>query len=440
MFIGVLLQSLYIKAAQQASASQPDELFLPVVVSNAPTYAHHLLRLFGQSSVIGVWGLSETSGETAVDLSGNLHNGVYSGVSLASLSGPSLQLVPFFPGSAATVDVYSTGLQEAFNPQAGGIGVWLKPRDGSIWGDGVLRDLFYFSAGSQNHLLLRKEAAAALITAQMVNGNRANSYQFGMLDQTGWGRYWITWSKADDRIRVYRNGQRMAELTGLGEWSGGLSTANFGSQAGGSNAWLGYLDTAILLNREPTLAEIREDADYAPAMKIVRISALGDSITGYPYSYFRSIVAEYNAGETVAMNHADQNQTIIANMDAQTAAAANDDADIIICALGTVDGNNGNMAALQAEVEENLAELKTTNPRAKIYYMNVLPRWESVNGLMVDKSHIRAAISAACIKQGVTCWDTYTIPWINSTDTTDGLHPNPAGYAKITSEILKRLP
>jgi hypothetical protein len=84
--------------------------------------------------------------------------------------------------------------------------------------------------------------------------------------------------------------------------------------------------------------------------------------------------------------------------------------------------------------------LKAAHPSAEIYVWNVLPRWTAVDGeTEVDKSHIRAAIAAACTAQEVTCWDTYTEPWITAADTSDGLHPNAAGGVKIADAIIAQL-
>ncbi len=127
-------------------------------------------------------------------------------------------------------------------------------------------------------------------------------------------------------------------------------------------------------------------------------------------------------------------------MDSQTVNAVTVIADVIICFLGTNDDNAGDMGALQAEVEENLLELKTAWPTTVIYYANVLPKWTDSGGLTeVDKSNIRTAIVAACAAQGVICWDTYTTPWIIASDTSDGVHPNASGSEKIWDEIESRL-
>ena len=94
------------------------------------------------------------------------------------------------------------------------------------------------------------------------------------------------------------------------------------------------------------------------------------------------------------------------------------------------------MATLHATAESGIAALKLSNPNATIYWMNVLPRWTDSTGVTeVAKGNIRTAIAAACTAQGVTCWDTYTVPWIEASDTSDGLHPTAAGNALINTQV-----
>lgn len=167
------------------------------------------------------------------------------------------------------------------------------------------------------------------------------------------------------------------------------------------------------------------------------ISIIGDSIEDGAGTWVYYPITSYWAN---IKDHAVSGQSIISNMDAQVVAAASDNASIIILALGTNDNNAGDMAALQAEVEENIIELKGTNPGARIYYFNVLPKWtDALGGTSVDKSNIRTAIAAACTAQSITCWDTYTTPWITAADTSDGTHPNASGKAKIVAQVLARL-
>jgi len=175
------------------------------------------------------------------------------------------------------------------------------------------------------------------------------------------------------------------------------------------------------------------------------LTIIGDSIsneaTEWPY-YLQDLypilyIDNYAEGGATIITDGDAD----ADMDAQVVSAASDNADIIIIALGTNDDNAGNMATLQAEFEENIAELKTSNTNATIYVMNLLKRWvNNTDGAEVDKSNIRTAIAAACTAQAVTCWDTYTTSWIAQSETTDGLHPDATGHAKIAAAVLARLP
>lgn len=174
-----------------------------------------------------------------------------------------------------------------------------------------------------------------------------------------------------------------------------------------------------------------------------RFSALGDSITT-PTSgsnqWIDIVCRDYLNGKNLLFNRAVGGESIMTDMADQVTAVASDDADIIIIELGANDNDAGDMEALQAEVEEQIGILKASNPRATIYYLNVLPCWEDETGVVEkDKSHIRAAIALACTAQNVTCWDTYTAPWLTASDTVDGVHPTPDGEIKIANEVLKRI-
>ena len=114
--------------------------------------------------------------------------------------------------------------------------------------------------------------------------------------------------------------------------------------------------------------------------------------------------------------------------------------DIIIIALGSNDNNGGDMGTLQTTAETMIDTVRTNNPNASVYWMNALPRWTDVGGLTeMEKGNIRTAVEAACTAQGITCWDTYTVPWIVVADTLDGSHPTVGGGVKIYNEIIARI-
>lgn len=169
------------------------------------------------------------------------------------------------------------------------------------------------------------------------------------------------------------------------------------------------------------------------------LTVIGDSIAADINSFGRLMQRENNyALCSYAVGGA---SIFYSAMDLQTVAAINDNADIIINELGTNDDETDNMSLKQTEIQNRLKIQKASNPNATIYYMNVLPRWTDVGGLTeAMKPNIRACIAAACLAENVTCWDTYTDPWINASDTIDGIHPSAAGHVKIRNRILALLP
>jgi len=411
-----------------------------LLMSNRLQYWQKVKRMFG-ANLIGYWPFWETSGTVAQDYSGNGRNGAYSGVTLGQTGIGDGKKSAYLDGSGNDyINIYSPELSAAFNPQELTLVLWGAAANDTVWTDSTFRTLAMLQTDSQNRAYIR------------VN----NGFDFGYIANnvtksidTGWyGTSFfqtaITASKSLDNFSAYLNGVPVKTAqTGLGLWAGVLNsglTLLGASDKAGARVWLGNECHAFLLNRAATASEIRKvftlawgDAKF--------LGVLGDSISAATRSWASILDGQYNNAHLAVMNHAVAGQTIISNMDAQTVASASDNADIIIIALGTNDDNAGDMTALRAEYGENIAELQASNPRATIYAMNVLPRWTNNTGATpVDKSNIRGAISAECSARGITCWDTYTVPWITAADTSDGVHPTAAGHAKIAAEVLARLP
>jgi len=172
-----------------------------------------------------------------------------------------------------------------------------------------------------------------------------------------------------------------------------------------------------------------------------RVTIIGDSISRYSVQGFmwpNILIKE----DKYLLNVKSVSGTgVIDGYADQVAASATDNANIIIIAMGTNDDNAGNMTTLANTFSAGIAALKASNPNANIYVMGVLPRWtDNGGGTVVDKSNIRTAISASCTANGVTYWDTFTTPWIDAADTSDGLHPIEAGSVKINTKMVALLP
>lgn len=422
--------------------------YLPIISNSkflptCPEIPKSILALFG-SSLIAYYPLWETRGNTVFDLSPNNRFGVYEGNPTLNLVPALCANAPSFDGVDDNADVFSAGLASAFNGEEGTVIIQLKVGK-EEWIDG--KKAFYLAlwADSNNKIELYKSANNQLEFAYTAGGTRLRS-MFSDIATDRWVTYAITWSKSKDRFFGYVAGESIYPAqTGLGTWAGELTSAEIAGYLGsGINYAKCSVSSVVLLNREATAAEIREYSATFGATKVLTV--LGDSISRVEMSSPWSLqtVLEYDGGNKITLiSHAVSAQGImtVPGLDAQTAAAALDDADFIILALGVVDDNSGDMPALQAEVEENIAKLKLSNPRAKLYYLNVLPVWTDISGATkVDKSNIRTAIAAACIAQNITCWDTYTIPWITAADTSDGIHPKASGHTKIANQVLIRIP
>ena len=402
-------------------------------------YYQKVKSLFG-SNIIGYWPLDETVGVVVKDRSGHGRNGVYSGgVILNSVASPVEGFAPALGGVDNVITVYSASLAGVFSGAEGSMFVWVKI-DASLWTDDAYHYIFDFRVDDSNLIRVNKSNGNDIIMQYIAGGTQEVRTIAG--GATDWIHLGVTWSKSNDRVRLYFNGWLpFIDSVTLGVFSGTIPSdlARLGCYYNDNFPLLGSLSHAILLNREATPAEALSLSRMSKT-EFVRISVLGDSIEFGASDWVNYVGWAHNNGATWMANHAVAGDSIMSDMDDQVIASVNDDSDIIIIALGTNDDDAGDMGALQTEVEENIIELKASNPSAVIYYMNVLPRWEDEGeGAEVEKGNIRTAVAAACTAQSITCWDTYTAPWIAQGETIDGLHPDAVGVAAIVVEVLSRL-
>ena len=120
-----------------------------------------------------------------------------------------------------------------------------------------------------------------------------------------------------------------------------------------------------------------------------------------------------------------------------TAIAAGDEADVILCALGTNDPPA--TAGITAEYQSCLQSIAAAWPGVPIYCMGVFGTTGAWNyGTAENAATMDAKIRAAAMAEGATFVETYG--WIDpATDTSDGLHPNAAGNIKIAAGMLAEL-
>jgi lysophospholipase L1-like esterase len=393
-------------------------------------YQTRIKNLLG-SVLLALYPLDETSGATAHDTSGNGLDLNYRTVNLNAAVSPNNKPCPLFDDYILPSPVVAA----VFDGDEGAVGGFVKM---PAWGDAAWHHLFHFYSDANNNLYITRNDTNGLFLAH-IGGGTVVLDTYSPLNTTGFLHCMISWSLTNNRMILWINGMPVKRITGQGAWTGALSDA-FSTIGGYGNTFDGNMADLVLLNREPTPAEAKALATASVRPKSVAI--IGDSISVASLTSWPILLQNmgYNGGWIGLSNHAQNAHTIMVHMDGQVAACANDNADLILIALGINDDNAGDMGALQTKVESNIAALKVSNPLATIIYLSPLPAWTDVGGgTEFVKGNIRTAIAAACTAQGVACWDRYTDPWITAADTSDGLHPTAAGQIKVATEILARL-
>lgn len=407
-------------------------------MGDGQTYEQKIRNLFG-SALVGYWPLWEASGAVAADISGNGYNGAYSNVTLGQAGiGDGRTSANFDSGNPRYVNINAA--IPGINTAEGALSFFMKQASG-FWSDTTIKYIFRLYVDASNYIACFKTNATGSLEFHYVAGGVDKVVYFGSL-ATDWAQYDCSWSKSGNVMSVYQNGSLIGSATGLGNWAGTLganTTIICAQNKFNDSPFFGNSCHWRLMNRPITAAEALTASICSP-LSLTRIAFFGDSVTVHAaYGSWAELTATaYRNGLTRIYNHAVAGTSIASGLSTQVTAAANDNADIGIFAMGTNDDNAGNMTTLQATAEAQIAAFQSSNPHATIYWMNVLPRWaNNTTGAEVDKSNIRAAIVAAGAAQGVTVWDAYT--WLAQNKTSDGLHPIAAGHRDIEAQAIALL-
>jgi hypothetical protein len=406
----------------------------PILHSRGLPYFQRVKNVFGPS-LFAYYPLWEAEGSVAYDISGHAFHGAYTNILLGQAGIGDQHTAPYFDGTAYVT--LPAGFRSAFDYSKGTILWWQSIDDPDIWMDASFyRPWAFGDSDGSDYIRAYKNGQYNDMTVSYRFAGATSIIIEEEASTIGFIPLAFTWSRANNRTRLYIYNHLCVEGTYSEDVRDAMTKSFIGCDISvGTACWIGRLAHVAIGNVElpgPKLLTLFN----TPASVI---TVQGDSICTNSNSWTARLILAYPS-KAVLFCHAYTGESIMSHMDAQTVAAANDDADIIILSLGTNDNNAGDMNALQAEVEENIAELKATNPRARLFYLNVLPRWvDNSTGAEVNKSAIRAAIAAACTAQGIPCWDPYTTPWITQDQTVDGLHPNSDGHISITTHIQECL-
>ncbi len=181
------------------------------------------------------------------------------GVTLGTTAGGHLTTAYSFDGSNDYVNIYSSDLNSAFNPNEGTMVAWAKVSGAGMWTDATTRRIVFAGFDNSTNLIgIYKGSSNNTLGVSYIAGSVAKSV-FTTTSSTDWMQIVITWSKSNDQVIAYFNGtQSGSTLTGLGTWSGNLSSTNteIGANASGLNPWSGLINDVRLYNSALTPTQI----------------------------------------------------------------------------------------------------------------------------------------------------------------------------------------
>jgi hypothetical protein len=210
------------------------------------------------------WPLNEFSGTTAYNygIAGLTLNGLYkrdvSVMGIGAGAKPS-ESAPYF-GGADGVNIYTAGLNAAFDPALGSMMIWGKIA-AAEWADGTNRFLMNIGVDAVNNFVsILKAIAVNSISYWYKAGGTLESQTTGGLTTEGWQCFVMTWSVAADAVIYYLNGATTGAADNtLGAWAGALAAnlCNIGAQTSTPGTpFVGYLAHTAIWDRVLSPVEI----------------------------------------------------------------------------------------------------------------------------------------------------------------------------------------
>lgn len=225
------------------------------------TYTQKVIAL----SPIAYWPMAEASGSTATDESGNSLNGAYTGVTLGSTGIGDGRTAATLDGTTSFNNIYSAGLNTAFNNAEMTIAGWLQVTSAGVWSDAANRAVMHVGADITNNFIrFIKTTTASQLQGRIAFGATLKTVAFTVADPLTWQHFAVTASKSGDAMKVYLNGvQQGSTQTTLGTWAGALSSVSCG---------VGCQRTSALA--QPWAGNLAHMAVWASALSAAQIATL----------------------------------------------------------------------------------------------------------------------------------------------------------------------
>jgi len=222
------------------------------------------------------------------------------GVTLGAASGGHLTNAYSFDGTNDNVNIYSSDLNSVFNPSEGTLVAWAKVANSGVWSDNAQHKIIYISFDGSNFIELNKNSSPNnSVVGRAVFGGVTKRVD-PILSTTDWFQIVMTWSKSNDQLKVFINGNQSGTTqTGLGTWVGNLTstTAVIGAQTtAGASPWSGLINDVRLYNRALSAEEIADQYNAT-------VDHQAYTTSNYPG---KELIRKYNTGVTVGSSAAEE--------------------------------------------------------------------------------------------------------------------------------------
>lgn len=224
------------------------------------TYAQRVAAI-APANLIQLLPLNETSGTNADDKSSQNNDGTYNAnVVLNADTFTTGEPAPNFPANTSYVNLYSAAFNSDWNGGENSGVIFGKVSGSGIWTDSTLRDMVCLLVDGNNLLLVgRSTLSNRLRIEYRAGGTTLTTITSNDQSHTGWFSVGWTISKTGDFFRLFINGVQIDQQTGLGTWTGNLSTTRslLGANTQTNGApWSGRLAYLALWNTALTNAQM----------------------------------------------------------------------------------------------------------------------------------------------------------------------------------------
>ena len=202
-------------------------------------------------SPIAYWQLNETSGAAAVCSVNAAQNGTYTGVTLASSTGPDGQPVPLWDGANDYCAIRTDALAAAKNYDEGTMMIWGKMSGVGVWTDSTSRIMIQLQDANiaANNLVMKRTTDNGTLQISRLGDSTDKVRSTSGLSTTGWFHLAMTWTIAGDALISYYNGAAGDAIAGNQAASNQTvigSRTYIGAISTSGQIWSGYLAHAAI--------------------------------------------------------------------------------------------------------------------------------------------------------------------------------------------------